>query len=251
MKLVFYKKEFFEFFRTYRFYVLFGVFAFFAIINAPIARYLPQMIKAMPDVGISINMPEPTMVDSYIQLISNSTNAFFALIIVFMGSVSTEIKKGTILLVLSKGVPRSDFYISKYLNGLLMYTVSYAMYAMLSIAGTWILFKSWYFDGIFAAILSIYIFGVLIMTAAFSASAAAKSAGPGAFAGFGFLILLPMTDFLGGAARFLPGRLMSLPVKLLGESAKSSDILWPAFISLAFIALMIIGSLSKFKRREL
>jgi len=251
MRLIFFKKEFREFFKTYRFYVLFGVFAFFAIFNAPIARYLPLMMKALPDVGINISMPDPVMADSYIQFISNSTNAFFALIIVFMGSVSTEIKKGTILLVLSKGVPRMDFFISKYLNGLLMYTISYVLYTLVTVAGTWILFDSWQFDGMLIAIISIYLFGLLIMSAAFSASAVSKSAGPGAFAGFGLLILLPFTDFFGRLAKFLPGRLMSLPVKLLDGSASASGIIWPAAITLLLMILMITASLARFRKREL
>ncbi len=251
MKLIFFKKEFHEFFKTYRFYVLFGVFAFFAVFNAPIAKYLPLMMKAMPDMGIIITMPEPVMADSYIQFISNSTNAFFALIIIFMGSISTEIKKGTILMVLSKGVPRPDFFLSKLLNGLLMYTVSYAMYTLVSIAGTWILFGSWHFDGILIAIISIYLFGLIIMSAAFSASAVSKSAGPGAFAGFGLLILLPLTDFFGRAAKFLPGRLMSLPVKLLDGSVQGSGIIWPAITTLLLTTMMITASLIRFRKREL
>jgi ABC-2 type transport system permease protein len=251
MRLSFFKKEFREFFRTYRFYVLFGVFAFFAVLNAPIAKYLPLMMEMMPDMGITINMPDPVMADSYVQFISNSTNAFFALIIVFMGSISTEIKKGTILLVLSKGVPRLDFFISKLLNAFIMYTSAYVMYALVSIAGTLIFFGEWHFNGMTASIISIYLFGLLIMTAAFSASAAAKSAGPGAFAGFGLLILMPLTDFFGGAAKFLPGRLMSLPVKLLDGSAGPSELLWPAISSMAAAAAMLSAAMAWFRKREL
>jgi ABC-2 type transport system permease protein len=251
MRLSFFKKEFREFFRTYRFYVLFGVFVFFAVLNAPIAKYLPLMMEMMPDMGITINMPDPVMTDSYVQFISNSTNAFFALIIVFMGSISTEIKKGTIMLVLSKGVSRTDFFISKLLNALIMYTSAYAIYALVSAAGTLILFGEWRFEGMIASILSVYMFGILLMSAAFSASAIAKSAGPGAFAGFGSLILLPLTDYFGGAAKYLPGRLMSLPVRLLEGSADPSEILWPAAISVAIASVMLVSSLAWFRKREL
>ncbi len=251
MRLSFFKKEFYEFFKTYRFYVLFGVFAFFAILNAPIAKYLPQMMQAMPDVGINIEMPDPVMADSYVQFISNSTNAFFALIIIYMGSVSTEIKKGTILLVLSKGVPRLDFFFSKYLNGLIMYTFSYGMYTFISIAGTWVFFRQWYFTGLFASIISIYIFGLILMTAAFSASAVAKSAGPGAFAGFGLLILLPLTEFFGKAAKYLPGHLMTLPGKYLNQTATTGDLVWPAVTSITIISLMLVASMVRFRKREL
>ncbi len=251
MRLSFFKKEFYEFFKTYRFYVLFGVFAFFAVFNAPIARYLPQILQAIPDTGINIEMPDPVMADAYIQFISNVTNAFFALIIIFMGSISTEIKKGTILLVLSKGVSRMDFFFSKYLNGLLMYTFSFIMYTLLTIAGIWILFGEWYFTGLFIASLSIYLFGLLIMTATFSASAVAKSAGPGAFVGFGLLIFLPLTDFFGKIANFLPGHLMSLPIGLLYGTTTSSEIIWPAAVTIIFIVIMIFSALLRFKKREL
>ncbi len=251
MRLSFYKKEFIEFFRTYRFYVLFGVFAFFGILNAPTARYLPELMKAIPDIGFKIEIPTPTMTDSYVQFISNVTNSFFALIIVFMGSISTEIKKGTIYLVLSKGVSRFDFYYSKLLNAFVMYTAAYAGYTILTIAGTWILFGSWHFDGLILLILSLYIFGLLLLSAVISASATAKSAGPGAFAGFGFLILLPLTEFFKGAAQYLPGRLLSLPVNLISNNAAGIDLIWPALVSVSLSAAMIIAASIRFRKREL
>lgn len=251
MRLSFIKKEFIEFFKTYRFYVLFGVFAFFGILNAPTAKFLPELMKAIPDMGINIQMPEPVMADSYIQFISNITNAFFALIIVFMGSVSSEIKKGTIYLVLSKGVSRIDFLYSKMLNALLMYTTAFAGYVLLSIIGTLILFGTWYFDGLLLATISMYLFGLILLTASISASAVAKSAGPGAFAGFGLLIFLPLTEILGGAAKWLPGRLMTLPVNYLSGTAIGTDLLKASISSIFLIAIMITASTIKFSKREL
>lgn len=251
MRLSFIKKEFIEFFKTYRFYVLFGVFAFFGILNAPTAKFLPELLKAIPDIGIDIQIPEPVMMDSYVQFISNITNALFALIIVFMGSVSSEIKKGTIYLVLSKGVSRADFLFSKILNAWLMYTAAFAAYVVLSILGTWILFGSWYFDGLLLASVSIYLFGLIILAASIMASAVAKSAGPGAFAGFGLLIFLPLTEVLGKAAAWLPGRLMALPSDYLSQNATGTDLLKASVFSIVLIAVLITTATLKFRKREL
>ncbi|MFO7611011.1 MAG: ABC transporter permease subunit [Clostridia bacterium] len=251
MKLVFFKKEFLEFFRTYRFYVLFGVFIFFGLINAPTAKYLPELLKSMPDLGVTIEMPDPVLTDSYVQYFSNATNAFFALIIIFMGSFSGEIKKGTIYLVLSKGVPRPDFYFSKLLNAIIMYTIAFAGYTAVTILGTIILFNAWYFKGILASVLSIYVLGLLLVSAVLSASSIARSAGPGAFAGFGLVILLPLTDFLGKAAPYLPGRLMSLPGRIMSGASMPGDVVLPSLITLAFMIAAIAASCLGFYKREL
>lgn len=251
MRLSFIKKEFMEFFRTYRFYVLFGVFAFFAILNAPTAKFLPEIMKSLPDIGVNIQIPEPAMMDSYLQFVSNITNAFFALIIIFMGSVSSEIKKGTIYLVLSKGVSRVDFLYSKMLNAWLMYTAAFGVYVVLSISGTWILFTEWHFDGLLLAIISMYLFGLILLAATISASTAAKSAGPGAFAGFGLLIFLPLSEVLGRASAWLPGRLMSLPVDFLSGTATGNDLLKASVFSVVMIAVMITAATLKFRKREL
>lgn len=251
MRLSFFKKEFIEFFKTYRFYVLFGVFMFFGILNAPTAKFLPELMKAIPDVGFDIQIPEPVMADSYIQFISNITNALFALIIVFMGSISSEIKKGTIYLVLSKGVSRIDFLYSKLLNALIMYTAAFAGYVAFSVLGTWILFSTWYFEGLFAATVSMYLFGLILLAASISASAIAKSAGPGAFAGFGLLIFLPLTEVFGKAAEWLPGRLMTLPGEYLSGSAAVTDLIKASLSSLTLIIIMITASTIKFSKREL
>ncbi|MBN2558059.1 MAG: ABC transporter permease subunit [Clostridia bacterium] len=251
MKLVFFKKEFLEFFRTYRFYVLFGVFIFFGLINAPTAKFLPEILKSMPDLGVSIEMPEPVLADSYVQYFSNATNAFFAMIIVFMGSFSSEIKKGTIYLVLSKGVPRLDFYFSKLLNAIVMYTAAFTAYTAVTVLGTIILFNEWHFDGILASILSIYVLGLLLVGAVLSASSVARSAGPGAFAGFGLVILLPLTDFLGKAAPYLPGRLMSLPGLIMSGASVPGDVVLPTLITLALMIAVITASCLVFYKREL
>ena len=89
------------------------------------------------------------------------------------------------------------------------------------------------------------------MTAAFSASAVAKSAGPGAFAGFGLLILLPLTEFFGKAAKYLPGHLMTLPGEYLNQTASIGDLIWPALTSIIIISLILIASMVRFRKREL
>jgi ABC-2 type transport system permease protein len=251
MRLLFFRKEFFEFFRTYRFYVLFGVFAFFGLLNAPTAKFLPEILKSVPDVGFEIQIPEPVYTDAHVQFASNVTNAFFALIIVFMGSFSKEIKKGTAYLVLSKGVSRGDFFFSKFLNALLMYTLSYAAYSAISVVLTMILFSKWEFTGFGAFLLSPYIFGVLILSAVLGAGSLARSVGPGVFTGFVLLIFMPMTDFIKKAGEYLPGRLASLPAGILNGSASAGDILFPA-ISAGFLSVaIIVGSYILFAKREL
>ncbi len=251
MRLVFLRKEFIEFFKTYRFYVLFGVFAFFGLLNAPTAKYLPEIISGIPDVGFEINMPDPVFRDSYIQFASNVTNAFFALIIVFMGCFSTEFKKGTAYLVLSKGVKRSDFYISKFINAFLMYTVSYAAYSVITILTTMLLFPQWNFDGIGLFLLSPYIFGFMTLSIVLGASSLANSAGPGVFAGFAVLIFMPMTDLIGKAGRHLPGKLLSLPLELLAGKAAAGDVILPVVTALV-LAFIVFGiTLTLFLQREI
>lgn len=251
MRLLFFRKEFAEFFKTYRFYVLFGIFAFFGLLNAPSAKFLPEILKSVPDVGFEIQIPEPVYTDAHIQFASNITNAFFALIIVFMGSFSKEIKKGTAYLVLSKGVGRGDFFFSKLLNALLMYTLSYAAYSVISVALTFILFGTWEFAGFGVFIASPYIFGVLILSAVLGAGSLARSVGPGVFTGFVILLFMPMTDFIKKAGEYLPGRLVSLPADILTGSASAGDLLFPA-VSTGILSIAIVTvSYILFAKREL
>ena len=132
-----------------------------------------------------------------------------------------------------------------------MYTAAYITYSAMTVAATWIFFGQWHFDGIFLFILSQYLFGLLILSATLSASAVAKSAGPGAFAGFGLLILLPLTDFFGKAAQYLPGSLMSIPGQIINGVKTGSDILWPSVTALLFAAVIIVASTLHFRKREL
>jgi ABC-2 type transport system permease protein len=250
MKFKFIKKEFMEFFKTYRFFVLFGIFLFFAFLNAPTARYMKDIFGMMGESGLVISIPDPVFTDAYGQFFKNTSTALIALVIVYMASVSGEIKKGTIYLVLSKGLSRMDFFFSKVITAFLMYTLAYAVSALVTSVSAFALFGEWHTEGLFPAFASYWAFGLLALMVTLSVSAMTRASGYPALAGMFVLIFVPLTGYLQKLGRYLPGKLASLPVELVMGGDVSS--MWGPMISaLAISAVFLTAGAFIFNKKEL
>jgi len=113
--LMFARKEAFEILRTWRIYVLPAIMVFFAVTGPVLAKYTPELLGAVAGSQFaSLQLPEPTVFDSYGQWIKNlSQIVIFALIIIYGGIISSERRSGTAVLVLTKPVSRTTFVMVK------------------------------------------------------------------------------------------------------------------------------------------
>ena len=128
---VFAAKELREILRTWRIWVLPGIVLFFALTGPVIARFTPEIVGALAaDQLGQFTIPTPTYVDAYTQWVKNlSQIVLFALVIIYAGIVSGELKSGTAVLVLTKPVSRTAFVIAKA-------AVHSAFLAILVVVGT-------------------------------------------------------------------------------------------------------------------
>lgn len=125
------RKEVLEILRTWRICVLPSIMLLVAVTGPVLARYTPQLLGAVGGSPFaSLQLPEPTVFDSYGQWIKNlSQIVIFAQIIMYGGIISSERRSGTAVLVLTKPVSRTGFVVVK--------AVVHAMYlAVLLVAGT-------------------------------------------------------------------------------------------------------------------
>ncbi|MDD0857661.1 hypothetical protein NHF46_07770 [Arthrobacter alpinus] len=82
---VFARKEALEITRTWRIYVLPSIMLLFAVTGPVLAKYTPELLGAVAGSQFaSLQLPEPTVFDSYGQWIKNlSQIVIFALIIIY------------------------------------------------------------------------------------------------------------------------------------------------------------------------
>src|SRR5258706_14760533 len=108
------RKELLEQVRPTRLPVVATVFLLVGLSSPLLARFTPEIIKAVRGDQSQIILPTPTAADAYDQLAKN-LGQFGALIAVLlaMGSVATEKERGTAALILTKPVSRGAFLVAK------------------------------------------------------------------------------------------------------------------------------------------
>ena len=249
----FLRKEVSEILSTWRIWVLPGIVLFFAITGPPLAKFTPELLGSlMPagEGGVTIQMPEPTYVDAYLQWTKNlSQMVLFAVIIMFGGMISGEKRSGTAVLVLTKPLSRAAFVIAKFISyaGLLLTTVAvgslltwgmtYAMFgeapvaALVEATGTWLAF-------------AVFLVALMeLLSAAVDSQAGA--------AGLGFLayILLSIGSLWGPLVRHSPAGLVAAPSALIMGDAGA--LAWPIVVTVLLTVVALIGAVVVFRRREL
>ncbi|MGL4336683.1 MAG: ABC transporter permease subunit, partial [Turicibacter sp.] len=90
-----------------------------------LAKLMPEVISQMNIEGMTITMPEPTALDSYIQFFKNITQmGLIVLVLIFSGVLTQELSKGTIVILLTKGLTRTTVILSKYIIACLLYSLA-------------------------------------------------------------------------------------------------------------------------------
>ena len=111
--IAFIKKEFVENLKNYRFFILFTIFAIFGLSSAFLAKFTPEIIEAL-GAGFEAT-EEPVALDAWQQFYKNISGVgFSALIILFGSCMSSEYSKGTLLLLVTKGLARPAVILTKY-----------------------------------------------------------------------------------------------------------------------------------------
>ena len=128
------RKELLEQWRTTRLPVVVAVFLLVGLSSPLLARFTPEILKAVASGQFQITLPTPTSADAYDQLAKN-LGQFGALIAVLlaMGSVATEKEQGTAALILTKPAGRGAFLVAK----LVAIATTLGVATAIAAAGAW------------------------------------------------------------------------------------------------------------------
>ena len=214
------RKELLEQWRTLRLPVIAMIFLLVGLSSPLLARFTPEILKAVGGEQFTISIPTPTAADSIDQLAKN-LGQFGGLIAVLlaMGAVATEKERGTAALLLTKPVSRAAFLVAKLVAIGLTLAVSVAV----ATAGA-----------------SITFVGSTLTRSAL----AAAGLGIVAFIVVGILGVVP------NVGRFLPTGLGG-PGRALALGVPGPDPVVPTLATLALIGVAIFSAWIAFRRQEL
>ena len=125
----FLKKEWMEFCRTGRLLVLILIFALFGIMNPAFAKLMPWLLEtfseSFADTGIVTTAVTVDAMTSWAQFYKNIPIGIIIFILINSGSFTAEYQKGTLVLVVTKGLSRRKIVFAKALMIFVVWTALY------------------------------------------------------------------------------------------------------------------------------
>ena len=242
--VAFIQKEFMEIVRNSKLLICGIIFALLGIMNPAIAKLTPWIIEMYSDTsssGIVFQKVEVTALTSWEQFYKNMPIAFIVFVLMFSGIVASELQKGTLINIVTKGMSRWKIMISKFIMMLVLWTGVY----FLSYVITYF-YNAFYWDNsiakhIFFAVFCFYLFGVwlislIILVSAFADNSTTVSLGVGG----GFLVcyLLGMVPKL---QDYLPTKLMDSLILIVGQAEPGEYIPAIIIVLCLSIANLVLG----------
>ena len=125
------KKEFMEICRTGKFYILLALFFLFGVMNPAVAKLTPWMMEQLSDSleqsGIAVVNTEVNALTSWTQFYKNVPMALIVFLLMFSGVVATELQRGTLINMLTKGLSRKNVIFAKTIMLIAVWSICYFM----------------------------------------------------------------------------------------------------------------------------
>lgn len=245
------RKELLEQWRTTRLPVVATVFLLVGLSSPLLARFTPEIIKAVGGDQFQIVLPTPTAADAYDQLAKN-LGQFGALIAVLlaMGSVATEKERGTAALILTKPASRGAFLVAKLVAIATTLGISTAIAAGGAWFYTFVLFQPLPLAGFAAATILQWLALVAYAAITFVGSTLTRSALAAAGLGVAAFIVLGILGIVPAIGRYLPTGL-GAPARGLALGQPGVDVLGPTIASVVLIGVLVGVAWIAFRRQEL
>lgn len=233
----FLKKEVFELYRRGRL-LLFGIlFVFFAILSPATAKLMPELLK-MADLegsGIIIGDVTVTASNSWEQFFGNLSTILIVFVIVFASSVTKEFSSGSAIPLLTKGLSRSAFILSKLTAALCVWTAGFWLCFGICYGYTGYYWDNSTVDHLFASAALWWLFSVMIICQLYFFSSFARTTTQ-VLLGTGSLVLVPyLISMAKPLKKYLPTSLAS-GISFCSGELRISDCV-PAIIIAAVITV--------------
>ena len=252
--IAFTKKEFMEQRRSGKMLFLAILFVVFGIMNPAIAKLTPWLMEMFADSlaqsGMTVTEVTVTAMDSWVQFFKNIPMALIAFVLLEGSIFTKEYTTGTLVLSLTKGLPRKTVVISKAIILAVFWTVAYWLCFGITYG-----YNAYFWDNSIAqnllfACVSWWLFGlwVIALMILFSCVANASS---GVLLGTGGIVLVCyLLAMIPKISNYLPTKL-SDGNSLIYAAAEAKDYSSALIITAAMCIIFFPVSIAAFNKKQL
>ncbi|MCM1118623.1 MAG: ABC transporter permease subunit [bacterium] len=250
----FMKKEWMELCRTGRLLVLLLVFTLFGIMNPATAKLTPWLMEvlseSLADAGLVTEAVTVDAMTSWAQFYKNIPVALISFVLICSGSFTAEYQRGTLVPVITRGLPRQKIVLAKALMIFSSWTAVYWLCFGITYG-----YNAYFWDnGIaqhpFLAAALTWLFGIWVIALLVCLSAVAQSSTQ-VLAGVGGIVMaVYMGSMFPKLGRYLPIKLMDGMSLLHGVSLSENYDVSIAVTGLTILLCMGLATVF-FKRKQL
>ena len=250
--LAFFKKELIEHTRNYKLFIFFIVFAVIGVLSPLSAKFLPELLESLMDENITIILQEPTHVDSWIQFFSNINQlGLVVMVLVFSPLMAREYEKGTLVHMVTKGLPRLSIYSAKLALLYLTWTLFYWMSFLITLGYTYYYFPDSSTNGLFLATFSLYVFGLMLLALLLFSAVLLESTFAPLLAVGGFVGLLFIGELVPSIQEWSPLQLSTRNVEWLTGLEPGQEIIQGFVVTGVLTVLCIAAGAALFRKKAI
>lgn len=249
--VAFTKKELIENTRNYRLLIILAIFLIFGVISPLLAKFTPQLMESlMPNLAEAFE--NPTALDSWIQFYKNVSSLGLSLtIILFSSCLSGEYAKGTLTIMLTKGLSRTSVVMSKFSAAAAILTISYWLSFGVTYGYTAYLWPGASLPHVFFSAFALWIAGLLYLCILMLGCVVFRQA----FTSILFLlvvtVIMGLLEQIELTAGYSPIILVSRNIDLLSGALSISYFMMPLIVSAVMSVALLILSITVFDKKQL
>lgn len=249
---IFLKKEIIESIRTYKLFIMLIVFFVFGMMSPLTAKLLPEIFSSFTTEGITISITNPTAIDSWTQFFKNiSQVGLIVMVILFHGILATELSKGTLINMLTKGLSRSTVILSKFTSMAIVWTLSYTLAFIVCWGYTVYLFPGDQTSNLLFSVFCLWLFGMFLLSVLLFASTLIKNNYGSLLITGGVAAVLTACNMASTIQKYNPSSLAAKNVDLLTRAVKPSNLFYAVLTSVICILIMVGSSITIFRKKQL
>lgn len=249
--IAFTKKEFLELIRSYKLFILVMVFLALGFLNPITAKYLPELVSSFMPEGMSIQISDPTVLDSWTQFFKNVPQlGFIILIIISSSTLAMEFQRGTLVNMITKGLSRTTIIFSKFFAYLTLWSICYSIAFLISYGYNFLFWDS-NVANLLPAILFAWVFGVVLLIFVLLGVVLTKSASGGLLLCAGFFLLSLIVSFFPEIAKFSPLKLVNDNMLLLNQTISLSSFHLSLLCSIVIFIVAFFTTIIVFRKKQL
>lgn len=122
------KKEWLENARTHKTLAMIICGAFFGILGPFTALMMPDIMANLLPKTLSQAIPQPSYIDAYTQYFKNINQlGFIILVFLFSNTLTQELSKGTLINLITKGLPKTSVILAKFCMLSFIWSITYTI----------------------------------------------------------------------------------------------------------------------------